>query len=88
MVNNYFSHKNPRKGNNFFAYMQIKVRILIEISSFLANPYFDIPYKSIDYSIIVHQPCLSSVRPYWISCKAWYSLVSTGPGLSPKEYVI
>ena len=31
MVNNYFLHKNPRKGNNFFAYMQIKVRILIEI---------------------------------------------------------
>lgn len=36
MVNNYFSHKNPRKGNNFFAYMQIKVRILIEISSFFS----------------------------------------------------
>jgi len=24
MVNNYFLHKNLRKGNNFFAYMQIK----------------------------------------------------------------
>ena len=24
MVNNYFLHKNPRKGNIFFAYMQIK----------------------------------------------------------------
>lgn len=42
MVNNYFLHKNPRKGNNFFAHMQIKSfgsMILFEKGAYLVQGY-------------------------------------------------
>ena len=42
MVNNYFLHKNPRKGNIFFAYLQIKSfgsMILFEKGDYLVQGY-------------------------------------------------
>ncbi len=42
MVNNYFLHKNPRKGNNFFADTQIKSfgsMILFEKGAYLVQGY-------------------------------------------------
>ena len=33
------------------------------------HPFF-LSFAGVDYMTIVHQLCLSSVRPYWMSCKS------------------
>lgn len=76
MVNNCFYTKFRAKIVKIFEIYK-KNRLL---SDFLF--YFHI---LLYHSTTKHQPCLSSVRPYWMSCKAWYSFVKTGPGLSPNE---
>ena len=43
------------------------------------HPFF-LSFAGVDYMTIVHQLCLSSVRPYWMSCNTFTSAGET-PGI-------